>query len=61
MRVESLLVYPPVVSRWLLVLALGAVAILALGLALLVFVGGDISGPLLTQVPENSIQPFRWA
>jgi hypothetical protein len=61
MRVESLLVYPPVVSRWLLVLALGAVAILALGLALLAFVGGDISGPLLTQVPENSIQPFRWA
>jgi hypothetical protein len=61
MRVESLLVYPPVVSRWLLVLALGAIAILAFGLALLAFVGGDISGPLLTQVSENSIQPFRWA
>jgi hypothetical protein len=60
MRVVSLLVYPPVVSRWLPALAIAMFTALLLVAALIALAGGDTSVLPLTQVPDEPTQPFRW-
>ncbi len=60
MHVGSLPAYPPVTSRWPVVLAIALLTVLLLGVALLALAGGDGTVPLLTQVPDNGTLPFRW-
>jgi hypothetical protein len=60
MRVVSLLVYPPVMSRWLPALVIVTFTALLLVVALLALAGGDASALPLTQVPDEPTQPFRW-
>lgn len=62
MRVGSLPVYPPAVSRWLPVMAIVAFSILVFiaGTFPLAFAGSGAPAPLLTLVPDGSVQPFRW-
>jgi hypothetical protein len=60
MRIESLLVYLPAVSRRLPLLAIVMFTVLLIALALLALAGGTAHGPLATLVPDGSVQPFRW-
>jgi hypothetical protein len=59
MRIESLLVYLPAMSRWLPSLAIVVFAALLLGLALLAL-AGDAAADLLGMWAPDAPMPFRW-
>lgn len=59
MRIESLLVYLPVMSRRLPLLRIAVFAAVLLGLALLALAGGPVTALPGMSVPDAPA-PFRW-